>query len=268
MSAQDDLWNRWEGFLAKIGERQRDIFVEAEEGIREIIESFPEDPAPIGNAIQGLRFRIDELRTKVNDTWDKQVSPKFEEQGGAFRDRGLDRRVDFLQTLDEAWGLFAARMMAEFYRNLQPRAVAGGNKPVNCGTCGASMQLPTRKDTVSHKCSHCGALNQVMAERAVALYQGAGHANADLESLPLRHAIERFRIQVDRQRRAANWAPEPVESLDKWLAMERAYWEKFAAVKAQTLGGAPDSELVESRVGFFVEHTLKTDQRWRKAKGL
>ena len=72
----------------------------------------------------------------------------------------------------------------------------------------------------------------------------------------------------DRWRRAREWAPEPIESLDKWLEMERAYWEKFVQVKAQALNVPLDRELADSRISYFIEHTLKTDQRWRKAKGL
>jgi len=264
----DALWQRWEAFLAKIAERQGEILAEAEEGIREIINSFPEDAMPLGNALQGMRFRIEELKQKVDDTWEQQVAPKFDEVGAAFAEKGRDRKQDFVAELAAKWDLFGAQMEALFYQNLQPRAAEGEKKLVHCGGCGAPLKLPSRKDAVSHKCAACGALNQVLAETAVALYQGAGHARAQLESLPLRHEIERFRIQVDRQRRANSWAPEPVESLDRWLEMERAYWEKYAQVKAATLGTPVDQELVRSRVDQFMEFTLKRDQRWRKAKGL
>jgi LSD1 subclass zinc finger protein len=264
----DALWQRWEGFLAKIVERQNEIFAEADEGVREIINSFPEDAMPLGNALQGLRFRIEELKQKVNDTWEQQVSPKFDEVGAAFAEKGRDRKDDFVRELAAKWDLFGAQLEALFYENLKPRAEAGEKKVVNCGGCGAPLKLPTRKDAVSHKCPACGAVNQVLAETAVAIYQGAGHALATLEALPLRHQIERFRVDVDRQRRANSWAPEPVESLDRWLAMEQAYWDKYAQVKAATLGTPVDHELVKSRVDAFMEYTLKRDQRWRKAKGL
>jgi len=264
----DALWQRWEGFLGKIAERQNEIFAEAEEAIREIIDGFPEDAMPLGNALQGMRFRIEELKQKVNDTWEQQEAPKFDEVGAAFAEQGRDRKQDFVGELAEKWDLFAARMEALFYENLKPRAEAGEKKVVNCGGCGAPLKLPSRKDAVSHKCAACGAVNQVLAETAVALYQGAGHALAQLEAMPLRHEIEHFRVQVDRQRRASNWAPESVESLDRWLAMEQAYWDKYAQVKARTLGVPVDHELVKSRVEAFMEYTLKRDQRWRKAKGL
>jgi hypothetical protein len=267
--SKDALWQRWEGFLAKIAARQDEIIAEAEEGIHEIINTYPEDPMPLGNALQGLRFRFEELKTKVDETWEQQVEPKFEEvDDSAFTDKGRDRKQDFLVDVDEKAAMFAARMTCDFYRNLKPRAEAGAKKVVNCGGCGAPLKLATRRDTVSHKCTACGALNQVMAEGAVAQYQGVGHAQADLETVPLRYEIERFRIQVDRWRRAHDWAAEPIDSLDKWLAMERSYWEKFVQIKGAALGEPPDLELAKSRIDSFVDMTLKTDQRWRKAKGL
>jgi hypothetical protein len=97
---------------------------------------------------------------------------------------------------------------------------------------------------------------------------GAGHAYGQEAALPLRHELERWRIVVHRQRRAESWEPEPIESMDRWLAMERAVWEKYAQAKAQATGATVDRELVESRVKGFCDQQMMRDQRWRKAKGL
>jgi len=263
-----DLWQRWGDFLARIAERQREILVEAEAGVRAIIDRFPDDPLPLGNAIEGLRHRTHELETKVNDAWSQQVESKFAEIGEAFADRGRDRKDDFLLDLAERWELFAAQMTCTFYRNVRNRAEAGGRRTVMCGHCGATLDLTTREHAVSHACEACGSINQVMADRAVAQRRGIGHATAELECIPLRYAIHRFRKQVHRQRRATGWAPEPVESMDRWLEMERAYWEKLVSVAAGVLGEPPDTALVKSRVDQFIELELDTDQRWRRAKGL
>lgn len=263
----DALWQRFEGFLGKIATRQREIFAEAEEGIAEIIGAFPEDPMPLTNALQGLRFRVDELRQKVEDTWEKQIGPMFEDTGSAFHDRGLDRKQDFLQALSEEWDLFSARMSGDFYRSLAPRVQVSAQKPVYCGTCGADLHLTTRKDTVTVKCGHCHAVNQIMPDGVVSLFQAAGHAFAEEAALPIRHKIDRWRIQVDRERRARDWAPESVDSLDKWLELERSFWDKYVSVKAQTLSEPPDLALRDSRLQSFIDLNLKTDQRWRRAKG-
>jgi hypothetical protein len=263
-----DLWQRWDDFLAKIAERQREILVEAEPAVRDIIYRFPDDPLPLGNAIEGLRHRTEQLKTKVNDAWGQQVESKFEEIAQEFANRGRDRKDDFLLDLAERWELFSAQMMCTFYRNVRNRAEAGARRAVMCGHCGATLDLPTREHAVSHACTACGSVNQVMADRAVSQRRGIGRATAELECIPLRYAIHRFRKQVHRQRRATSWAPEPIESMDRWLEMERAYWEKLVSVAASALGESPDTALVKSRVDHFIELELKTDQRWRRAKGL
>jgi phage FluMu protein Com len=268
-SEKQALLARWDGFLAKLGERQREILTEAEAGVREILAGYPEDPAPLGNALSGLRFRVDELRTKVNQTWDAQVNDKLKAFGEDVQDSGLDRRDDFLQQLAEAWALFEARMQADFYRQLSERARKAQAKAIACAHCGAELRVAGRAEASSVKCSYCGAINQVMASMPVAIYaQGAGHAFGEEAALPLRHQLERWRVAVERERRAAHWPPEAIESLDRWLEMERACWEKYAAARAQATGAALDRELVESRVKAFMDQRLLRDQRWRKAKNM
>jgi hypothetical protein len=269
-AAQQALWERWRGFLAKIDERKGEIVAEAGEGLAELMGAYPEDPMPLGNALTGLRFRFEELKKKVDDTWEQQVEPKFSEQsGGGFLDAGLDAKQDFLLGIDDAWGAFEARMQAEFYRRLRPRAEALLGKPVECMYCRAALDLPAPHESISLTCPYCHAVNQILPETAVAIYfSGAPHAFAAEAALPLRHAIERFRVEADRARRAAGWAAEPVASLDRWEAMERAYWERYAQVAGEVAGRPPDTELVASRMEMFRKYTLMTNQLWRKAKGL
>jgi hypothetical protein len=269
-STQQALWDRWQGFLSKIDERKREILAEAEEGLGELVGAYPEDPMPLGNALSGLRFRFEELKKRVDDTWEQQVEPQFSEQSeGGFLDAGHDSKQDFLLGVDECWHAFEARMNGEFYRRLRPRADALLGKPVECMYCRAALDIPVPHESVSLTCPFCHAVNQILPETAVAIYfSGAPDAAATEAALPVRYEIERYRIEVDRKRRASRWANEPVESLDKWEAMERAYWEKYAAVKGEAASLPPDAELVASRMEFFRKFTLMTNQAWRKAKGL
>jgi hypothetical protein len=269
-AAQQAVWDRWRSFLSKIDERKSEILAEAEEGLGELMSAYPEDPMPLGNALQGLRFRFEDLKKRVEDTWEQAVEPKFDEAGGGgFLDAGHDSKQDFLLGIDEAWAAFQARINSVFYKRLRPRAEALLGKPVECMYCRAALDIPVPHESVSLPCPFCHAVNQILPETAVAIYfSGAPDAAAAEAALPMRYAIERFRIEVDRKRRASNWGNESVESLDKWEAMERAYWEKYATVKGEAAGLPPDAELVASRMEFFRKYSLMTNQIWRKAKGL
>ena len=272
---QAALMERWNAFLQKIDARLRELIVEAEAGLAGLIQQYPEDFAPIGNALSGLDHRVAELRKKIDETWESSVEPKFKDMRGEndfFWDAGLDRRGDAQLAFDQTWATCKVRATTAFYRNLWPRAQAALQKPVPCSRCGGELTLPTRVSSVSVPCAFCKAVTQVIPDKLVTMcfgaFGGAGHVFGEEAALPLRFAIDRFRVEVDRARRAAKWAAEPVESLDRWEAMERAYWMKYAECAAGVTGRATDMELVESRMASFRKYSLETDQRWRRAKGL
>ncbi len=272
---QTALMERWNGFLQKIDGRLAELIAETEAGVGGLIQQYPEDYAPIGNALAGLDHRVSELRKKIDETWEGQVEPKFKSMRGendVFWDAGLDRRADAQLAFDHTWAACKVRVTTAFYRNLWPRAQAALQKPVPCSRCGGELTLPTRTSSVSVTCGYCKAVTQVIPDKLVTMcfgaFGGAGHVFGEEAAMSLRFAIDRFRVDVDRARRAAKWAAEPVESLDRWEAMERAYWLKYAEAAAAVVGRAPDMELVESRMGAFRKYSLETDQRWRKSKGL
>ena len=268
---QQALVSRFDGFLAKIEERLREIMTEAEQGVLGLIAQHPTDAMPLGNAMSGLDHRVRELKEKIQETWDQQIEPKYSalDSGGRFLDVGLDQKQDAETRFDEQWATFKARANSQFYRNLFGLATEAAKKPVPCTQCGAPLALSDRANSVSMHCGHCGAVNQVLRDPAISQYKlGSAHAFADEEALPLRFEIERFRIAVDRQRRATSWANESFESLERWHAMEHAYWMRYAEARARYSGEPVDHELVESRMTSFRKYTLETNQVWRAGKGL
>lgn len=268
---QQALCARFEGFLAKIDERLREIMTEAEQGVLALIAQHPTDVMPLGNALSGLDHRVRELKDKIQETWDQQIESKFSalDSGGRFLDVGFDMKQDFEQRFDEQWATFKVRAHSQFYRNLFPLATAAAQKPVPCSQCGAPLEAVDRSVSASIHCVHCGAVNQILRDPAISAYKlGGPHAFADEEALPLRFEIERFRTQVDRQRRATSWANESFESLQRWEQMERAYWQRFVEAKARFGGEPVDHALVESRMAQFRKYDLETNQIWRKGMGL
>lgn len=263
------LFQRLETFIGKMVEKQAELLKEAEEGCAGLIQDFPEDPLPLGNALTGVGNQMSQLRDRVEEVWDTQIEKLFEEQAPKETDRARDRKDDAKRDMEEAWQRFQVRTMANFYRALHPRAVEALRKPVLCAKCGAVVRETGLRRTEAIPCPACGAMAQIVPEPSVSQYfGGGGHAFGEEAALALRFAVERFRVDVDRDRRAKSWAPESVESMDRWVAMEQAYWDRYAEVRAQAAGEPVDRDFVKSRMDAFKKYGVEMDQRWRKAKGL
>lgn len=263
------LFQRLDTFVGKMKEKQAELLAEAQEGCAGLMEDFPEDPLPLGNALTGVGNQMSQLRDRIEEVWDNQIEKLFDEQAPSEADRARDLKDDAKRDLEEAWSRFQCKTMATFYRNLHPRAVAALREPVTCTRCGAVLRERGVRRTEAVTCQGCGTVTQVVPHTAVSQYfGGGGHAFGEEAALSLRFAVERFRVEVDRDRRAKGWAPESVESLDRWVAMEQAYWDRYAEVRAQAAGEPVDAEFVKSRMDAFKKYSVEMDQRWRKAKGL
>lgn len=265
----DALAQRLETFLGKMRDKQAELLREAEEGCAALIVDFPEDPIPLSNALSGVKAQMMQLGDRIDEVWSAQIEGLFESQAPARTDAARDRKDDARRDLDETWRRFEAKVMADFYRAMRPRAVAALRTPVPCPRCGAVLREGSPRRTEAVTCRGCGAVTQVVPDPAVAQsFGGAGHALGEEAALPLRFAVERFRVEVDRDRRARGWAPESIESLDRWVALEQAAWDRYAQVKAEATGDPVDTAFVKSRMDAFKKYGVEMDQRWRKAKGL
>lgn len=266
---QQALVARFDGFLSKIFERQAELMDEAEQGMKALAAQYPDDFMPLSNAISGIDHRMRQLRERIQEAWDAKIDDQFSNVGdGAFLDLGLDKKADAEMKLEHDWQTCKARVMSDIYREMWPQVSAALEQPVPCNQCGGALALESRLNIVSTNCGHCGAANQVVPLPVISNYFGMGaQVFADAAALPLRQEIDRFRVKVDRQRRATNWKPESLESMEQWNEMERSYWMRFAESKAKLRGEQPDLELVESRMTSFRKYSLKTDQRWRAKYG-
>lgn len=266
---QQAMWDRFQGFLGKIGERLEQVKAEAENGLGALFAQHPTDSMPIGNAMMGIDFRVKELKKKIDETWDAQIGPKFEALGSKFRDQGLDRKKDYELEFDQNWDTFKAFAMVAYYQAMWPLAQASMQKPVPCNRCGGPLTLAVRNESSTVTCGHCHTVNQHIVEQAVSTYfMGAGHVFGEQAALPYRYAVERHRIAVDRDRRARDWGPETIAQLEEWNRLELAAWTAYATAKGQVMGQPPDQELIQSRMDAFRKYTLETNQVWRRAKGL
>lgn len=263
----DDLTARLAGFLAKIQGRADEILAEALEGCRGLMEEFPEDPVPLGNALQAIKVQIQQLRQRIDEAWDGQIGPMFAARGSGAEDRARDHVEAVKIALDERFRRFEVERSAELYRALVPRARKLLEQPIRCPRCGGIVRESGVRVTTAATCPTCGAAVQCVPEPAVRMVfgGGAGHAWGEEAALPLRLEIEKFRREVDRKRAASGWAREGLASLERWEAMERAAWERYAEVRGAASGEPPDRELVESRMAAFRRYNLETEPEWRAA---
>jgi hypothetical protein len=267
---QTALVQRFNGFLQKIDDRLTELMNEAEAGLGALFAEHPDDPLVVGNAFSGLDYQIQQLREKVNATWEGQIEPAFSSlDSGGFLDVGIDRKEEFLIALDERWQTFKGQAAVAFYQGMQGLAEEAAAKEFRCSTCAATIDPPVRYESVSMTCPYCKAVVQIIPSMVVCQYYGTGaaHAVADAAALPLRFAIERYRAEVNRDRRGRSWGAETIQQLEKWEQMELAFWTKYVEVRGQHLRQPPDRELLDSRMKAFRQYNLENNQVWRRAKG-
>jgi hypothetical protein len=271
---QAALLERFNGFLSKIDERLSELMTEAENGLGALFAEHPDDPLVVGNALSGLDYQIDQLRNKVQETWDGQIEPAFDRLGdGGFLDLGLDRKEDFLLGFSERWDTFKTGAMVAFYENMRPLADAALAKEFRCSACSATIDLPSKIEPASIYCPFCRAVNQVIPDAVVTQYYGSGfgggaaHSAAEAAALPLRYDVERHQIAINRDRRGRSWGQETLAQLEAWERLELAYWTRYTEIRAELSGQPPDRELVQSRMDAFRKYNLENNQVWRRAKG-
>jgi hypothetical protein len=258
-----ELIDRWAAFIAKVDGRLDAIITEAGPGVLGIGRAHPDDQLPLGNAITGLDHRVRQLWDKLESTWESGVEPKFSAIGGAVFDRGIDMKEDARLTHDEKWANAKASWMTTLAEEALPRALAAEKEPVHCTNCGKPLALATRRKTVSHPCSACGTVNQVVPPPAVRYYFGFCVQNlAEAAALPKQQATARFRLEVDRNSRASGWAAESLESLERWRDMERAAFQAYADRRAELTGEPVDQDYVESRMRQFMKYGHDMNQAW------
>ncbi len=266
---QKALVERLDGFLAKIDERLEAIIEEATAGCAQLAAQYPDDPLPLTNALSGLDHRVSQLRDRIEQTWDGQIEPMFEEAGdSAFHDVGLDRKQDAEEAFDHRWEVAKVKIHADHARNLFTRAQAALQVQPVCDRCGGPIHPADRTVSETVVCSACNATNQYQPAAAIQQYGGGGvEALAAEATVGMRYEITRFRTEVDRWRRARNWAEEPLESLEKWRAMELAYYTRVAEEKSRLLGKPVDQAFIDGRMGFFDKYELHMNQTWVRAHG-
>jgi hypothetical protein len=260
---------RWEAFQQKTQQRFQEIMQEAEAGFRDLIASDPTDVITFGNAERGIHARVLALVQKINDTFLQQVNLNVD---GPERDLASARMKQQTSAMTTGWQRLLLGKKADLYRAMYPLAMAAMQSPVPCTNCGSPLTKQDPLQVEALTCPACRTVVQAAYPPVVASYfGGAGQVFPEIATFDKRAAIEAQRERAYQARRTSNgWADEPIESLRQWEQMELDSWRTFFTTKAQFVRMTPQQieEWVASRMRPFYEDLERSNDVWRRAKGL
>ena len=259
---------RWDAFIAKIHGRYQEVIAEADAGFADLIASDPTDTITYGNAMMGIHARVQGLTKMLGDTFQNQVSPKL---SGPEERQCSDKLDAARNAIDGDWERRKATYETNIYRALWPRVQAAMQKGAPCTSCGRELRLTVPYNVEAITCPGCRTVNQVAPDPIVSTYfGGAPHAFALAAAMPKREAVDAQRRRANEWRRAREWADEPIESLLEWERLERDYWTTYYATHSSIspLSDKDRQEYIESRMRPFYEALERSEDAWRKYKGL
>src|SRR5207249_4628347 len=72
---------RWDAFLAQIEARHAEVRGEAEAAARAFIATAAGDSGPLSDQLMAVRSRLQELETRIADTWHAKVDAAIGDEG-------------------------------------------------------------------------------------------------------------------------------------------------------------------------------------------
>ena len=248
---------RWEGFLAQIAERHRDVLAEADRTARETIASIATggDPLPLSHMLMGVASRLLDLETRIMDTWHAKVDdliaipdrPREYAKGQAVK-RALEDRRDELEP----------RIFAELARQRFAHASAT-LEPVAC-SCGTQYAAPISFRVTEVRCVACGA---VLVYEPNALMQSV--AAIGTHALAQEAATTEWRAMRAAERRLHDERPpHALHAVVDHEHAQIAYWRAYLTARAQLepeLGRDLAME-IRSRMEHWYVSSAEYEEAW------
>lgn len=250
---------RWDAFLAQIEQRHREVRAEAEASARAAIAQVAAggDYLPLSHQLMAVNSRLQELETKIIDTWHEKVEDAIfaEGHGVPERDRQYAKGAALKDTLDDAREELEPRILAELARQRWTHAQAQ-HRGAACGHCGAHVPAPLAFRAFEMPCPACG--QRVLVEPSELLRSVAAvgtHAVAQEATTAEWRAMR----TAERTMRASR-PPYPIEAIKAYERAQISYWFKYLSVRAQfepELARDPAMEVrsrMEQWYTMFAEH--------------
>lgn len=254
---------RWDGFLAQIEGRHRDVLAEAEGAARAAIAELAGggDYQPMSQQLTAVDARLMELERKIIDTWDEKVDDAIcaEGGGGGPRDAARAKGVELQRQLEQAREEFPIRMLAELARQRHVRARAA-HGPVPCQQCGAPLEAPFSFRALELPCAACRAVTLWQPPDLMLSVGAIGSHPISQEA-----AIGEWRAMKAAERAMhAVRPPVPIELMKAYERSQIAYWRVYLKSRAwfePELARDPAMEIRKRMEQWYV-FTADNDAVW------
>jgi hypothetical protein len=257
---------RWDAFLAQIEQRHRDVRAEAEGSARAFIASVAAggDVQSLSHQLMAINNRLQELETKIIDTWNEKVDDAITGEGHstAERDRQRAKGQALKDALDDAREELEPRIFAELTRQRWSHAQAQYRPPA-CSSCGQPLQAPIAFRSYEMPCA-CGARTLVEPSELLRSVAATGTHAVAQEAV---NGEWRAMRQAERAMHAQR-PPYSIASLKNYERAQIAYWFRYLAVRSQfepELARDPAME-VRSRMDQWYRLFADHEEAW-KANG-
>jgi len=259
------LVQRWDGFLKNIKDRFDQIMQESKDGCAQMLIETNYDPIPMGNAWGAMERRAKELSTKIEETWNQQVEPKFEEAGVARpaideqRKKG-DATRDFIEMEIERTRIMIYCKLARDVRELDAREKRDGYP---CKSCGAPLAVPHTFRVVNLTCAHCRTVNEYEPGTRTRYVEASC-----IHSLCQEAAWDEFVAMHQAERRFhGTRPPRALAQIQAWEQAQIAYHRKYLTARLQYLPDQAPSfgKDLAGRMEHFYVYGLNGEVAWINA---
>lgn len=257
---------RWDAFLNQIDTRYRQVLAEAEAAGRDMIARVAAggDYQPMSHQLMAVASRLQDLETKITDTWHAQVEQAIFDAGGtvADRDHAFVRGDALRHALSDLREELEPRLFAELARQRFRHAIASLPAPV-CGWCGARYQPPLAFRAIELPCPSCGA--RITFEPGELMRTVAAIGTHAVAQEAVNREWRAMRI-AERQMHAIR-PPRPLEAVVAYEASQIAYWRAYLGVRAHfepELARDPAME-IRSRMEQWYVSFAEFEEAWVRA---
>lgn len=255
---------RWKNFLSQIATRHEAILAEAFAQARTVLAGSNFDVPALMVSLGALRLRLQELETRIIDTWNEKVEATFEAEGISHEDEALARRE----------GELLARSLERKREKLEPYVLAGAARRLQeialtsrprftCGSCGATHDPSLAYRAVDVRCPQCGVTGVFEPGPLLRQVEATGsHAIAWVESEPEWNAMKDIEDLLRDTR-----PPAPLDLLVAYEDAQIAYYRRYFSAQGLFLPEvARDLEkFVRSRLETWYTMSAEHEESWRAA---